>query len=118
MPDSTIIVDFMLNRLSGIIEKLLVYPENMLKNINLTHGLIYSQGLLLRLARKGISREQAYKMVQKNAMKVWQEGADFRNLVSQDQDIMQILTEDEMKDCFDMNQYLRRIDEIFERVFG
>jgi adenylosuccinate lyase len=118
VPDSTIIVDFMLNRLTGIIDKLLVYPENMLKNLKLTRGLIYSQGLLIRLARKGISREQAYRMVQRNAMKVWEEGADFRDLVSKDESIMKILTEDEIKDCFDMNQYLRRIDEIFERVFG
>lgn len=118
LPDSTIIVDFMLNRLIGIIDGLQVYPENMLKNLHRLNGLTFSQGLLLRLARKGISREDAYQMVQKNAMRVWEEGVDFRGLILQDKAIMEILTEDEVEACFDLNQYLRHIDEIFERVFG
>jgi len=117
-PDSTTIVDFMLNRFSSIVDGLQVYPENMLKNLHRMNGLTFSQGLLLRLARKGISREDAYEMVQRNAMRVWKEGVDFRTLILKDQEIMDILTEDEVEACFDLNQYLKHINEIFERVFG
>ena len=117
-PDSTTIVDFMLDRFTGIIDKLQVYPENMLLNLHKMNGLTFSQGLLLKLARKGVRREEAYEMVQRNAMRVWKEGVDFRSLILGDEAIMNILTKDEVEGCFDLNQYLRHIDEIFERVFG
>ncbi len=118
LPDSTIIVDFMLNRFTGIMDGLQVYPENMLKNLDRMNGLTFSQGLLLALARKGVSREDAYQIVQRNAMRVWEEGVDFLGLVLQDKAIMKILTQDEVEECFDLNRYLIHIDEIFERVFG
>lgn len=118
LPDSTIITDFMLNRFIGIMNRLNVYPENMLKNLNTSRGLIFSQGLLLRLAKKGVSRENAYEIVQRNAMKVWEEGADFQSLILKDEGIMNYLTKDEIKESFDIKQYLGRVDEIFERVFG
>ena len=118
LPDSTTVVDFMLNRFIGIITRLQVYPENMLKNLGRTNGLIFSQGLLLRLTRKGISREDAYEMVQRNAMKVWEEGIDFRGLIKQDKAIIENLSEEELDECFDLKQYLKHIDEIFERVFN
>jgi adenylosuccinate lyase len=117
-PDSTILVDFMLNRIIGLIDGLQVYPENMLINLNRTHGLIFSQGLLLALTGKGVSREDAYKMVQRNAMRVWKENADFRCLILQDEVIMKHLTKDEVEECFDINWHLRYRDEIFQRVFG
>ncbi len=118
LPDSTIITDFMLNRFTGIMDGLQVYPENMLKNLDRMNGLIFSQGLLLALARKGVSREDAYQIVQRNAMRVWEEGVDFLRLVLQDKAIMKILTQDEVEECFDLNRYLIHIDEIFKRVFG
>ncbi|MEW6616396.1 MAG: adenylosuccinate lyase [Thermodesulfobacteriota bacterium] len=118
LPDSTILVDFMLNRVTSIIGELQVYPENMLKNLHRTHGLIFSQGLLLALTGKGVNREDAYEMVQRNAMKVWKENADFRCLILQDEVIMEHLTESEVEKCFDVNWHLRHRDEIFKRVFG
>ena len=118
LPDSTILVDFMLNRIIGLIDGLQVYPENMLSNLHRTHGLIFSQGLLLALTRKGVSREDAYEMVQRNAMRVWKESADFRELILQDKVVMKHLTEKEVEECFDINWHLRHIDEIFQRVFG
>jgi len=118
LPDSTMLVDFMLNRIIGLIDDLQVYPENMLNNLYRTHGLIFSQGLLLAITRKGVSREHAYEMVQRNAMRVWKENADFRCLILQDEVIMKHLTKDEVEECFDINWHLRYRDEIFQRVFG
>lgn len=117
LPDSSIIIDFMLNRLIGIVEGLQVYPENMLKNLHRMNGLTFSQGLLLKLTGKGVGREDAYQMVQRNAMRVWEEGIGFQKLILEDQAVMKVLTEDEVEACFDLNQYLKHIDEIFERVF-
>ena len=117
LPDSTMLVDFMLNRIIGLIDDLQVYPENMLNNLYRTHGLIFSQGLLLAITRKGVSREHAYEMVQRNAMRVWKENADFRCLILQDEVIMKHLTKDEVEECFDINWHLRYRDEIFQRVF-
>ncbi|MBI4619424.1 MAG: adenylosuccinate lyase [Desulfobacterales bacterium] len=118
LPDSTMLVDFMLNRITGLIDGLQIYPENMLNNLYRTHGLIFSQGLLLALTRKGVNREDAYEMVQRNAMRVWKEGTYFRELILQDKAIMKHLTENEVEECFDINWHLRHIDEIFQRVFG
>ena len=129
LPDGFITADFMLNRLSGIIEKLLVYPENMMKNLNLTGGLVFSQRVLLELPAKGVSREDAYKIVQRNAMKVWQdlqigkaalndkgESLFLENLLN-DKDLRNKLSEDEIRSCFDYGYYTKNVDNIFARVF-
>ena len=129
LPDGFITADFMLNRLSGIIEKLLVYPKNMMKNLNLTGGLVFSQRVLLELPAKGVSREDAYKIVQRNAMKVWQdlqigkaalndkgESLFLENLLN-DKDLRNKLSEDEIRSCFDYGYYTKNVDNIFARVF-
>ena len=129
LPDMFITADFMLNRLAGLIEKLLVYPENMMKNLNLTGGLVFSQRILLELPKKGISREDAYKIVQRNAMKVWgdlQDGKEaidekghslfLQNLLN-DVDLKKYLSEAEIKACFDYDYYTKNVDNIFARVF-
>ncbi|HEX9024284.1 MAG TPA: hypothetical protein VF799_10630 [Geobacteraceae bacterium] len=117
-PDATILMDFMLNRLAGLIEKLVVYPENMLKNLNLMRGLIFSQRVLLELANKGASREEAYSLVQRNAMKVWEEGKDFQSELLHDTDVRRYLSPEEIKGAFDLQYHLKHVDTIFARVFG
>ena len=117
-PDATILMDFMLNRCTGLIEKLVVYPENMLKNLNLMRGLIFSQRVLLELANKGASRERAYALVQRNAMKVWEEGKDFQSELLADAEVRQYLSSEEIKAAFDFNYHLKHVDTIFSRVFG
>ncbi len=117
-PDSTILIDYMLNRLCNVVEKLVVYPEQMQKNVDLTHGLVYSQRVLLALAGKGVSREASYAMVQRNAMKSWNEGADFLALLKADPDVRQHLSEDQIENAFDAAHFLRHVDTIYERVFG
>lgn len=117
LPDSTIIVDYCLQKFTKIVDKLLVYPENMLKNMNKTGGLIYSQRLMLAIVDKGVLREDAYKWVQRNAMKRWLEGEDFRTNIEKDPDIMKYLTKEEVDDCFDYKWFLRNVDMIFAR-FG
>ena len=129
LPDSFITTDFMLHRLSNIIEKLLVYPENMMKNLNLTGGLVFSQRVLLELPAKGVSRENAYKIVQRNAMKVWKdlqvgkaalnekgESLFLENLLK-DEDLRSKLSVDEIRACFDYSYYTKNVDNIFARVF-
>ncbi|MDI6715282.1 MAG: adenylosuccinate lyase [Thermodesulfovibrio sp.] len=118
IPDSCILVDYMLNRLYGIIKDLVVYPERMLKNIELSYGLYNSQRVLLALVEKGLTREEAYKITQTNAMRSWQEGVPFINLLLNDNEIRKYLTEDEIKSIFDLNYYTRNVDYIYERVFG
>ena len=100
------------------IERLFVYPERMLENLNLMKGLIFSGQLLLELTHKGISREQAYEWVQRNAMQVWVEGEEFKNLVLKDKEITQNLTLTEIETSFDLDHQLRHVDTIFKRVFG
>lgn len=117
-PDATILIDFMLTRCSGLIENLLVYPENMLKNLNLMRGLIFSQRILLELANKGASREDAYSIVQRNAMKVWEEGKDFQTELLADTDVRRYLSSEEITAAFDLNYHLKHVDTIFSRVFG
>ncbi|NLY03840.1 MAG: adenylosuccinate lyase [Campylobacter sp.] len=130
LPDLFITADFMLNRLSGLIEKLLVYPENMMKNLNLTGGLVFSQRVLLELPKKGISREDAYKIVQRNAMKVWadlgigkaainenNQSLFLENLLK-DEDLSKALSSKEIEECFNYEYYTKNIDKIFKRVFG
>jgi adenylosuccinate lyase len=117
-PDATILIDFMLSRCCGLIENLLVYPENMMKNLNLMRGLIFSQRVLLELANKGASREDAYAMVQRNAMKVWEEGKDFQAELLADADVRGYLSAEEITAAFDLNYHLKHVDTIFTRVFG
>lgn len=118
MPDSTILIDYMLNRLINIIKDLIVYPENMNRNLNLTHGLINSQRVLLELVRKGMDRDHAYRLVQKNAMKAWNNGVDFQKLLLEDKEVMSQLSEIDITSCFDMEYHLKHVDYIFKRIFG
>jgi len=117
-PDSTIALDFMLNRFVGVVENLVVYPEKMTENLNLTHGLFYSQALLLALVKKGVSRQDAYRMVQRNAMRVWEEGSDFKTLVNGDAQIVDLLGGEEIDRVFDLEAHTAHVDAIFKRVFG
>jgi adenylosuccinate lyase len=116
-PDATILLDYMLNRLTNIIKNLIVYPENMKLNLEKTKGLIFSQGIMLALTRKGISREEAYRAVQENAMKVWAGEKSFEELLNQDPRIRQWLTGKELKGLFDLGHTLKNMDVIFRRVF-
>lgn len=135
LPDSFITTDFMLMRLKGLLEKLVVYPKNMMKNLNLTGGLVFSQRILLELPKKGVSREDAYKIVQRNAMKVWQ---DLQNGVMQegkaavndkgeslylqyllaDSELVGLIGEAAIRECFEFSYYTKNVDSIFQRVFG
>jgi len=117
-PDATILMDFMLNRCIGLIDNLVVYPENMLKNLNLMRGLIFSQRILLELANNGVSRENAYALVQRNAMKVWEEGKDFQTELLNDAEVRNTLSEEQIKEAFNLNYHLKHVDTIFTRVFG
>jgi adenylosuccinate lyase len=117
-PDATVTLDFALTRLSGVIDKLLVYPEAMQENLERLGGLIFSQRVLLALTQAGMSREDAYRTVQKNAMKVWQEKADFLELLKADKDVMPHLDASALEDLFDMDYHTKQVDTIFERVFG
>ncbi len=117
-PDATILIDFMLHRCTGLIENMVVYPENMMKNLNLMRGLVFSQRVLLGLAGKGVSREKAYALVQRNAMKVWEHGKDFQEELIADAEVREHLSEKEIREAFDLNYHLKHVDTIFERVFG
>jgi len=119
VPDATTVADFMLVRLEGLLKKLVVYPENMKKNFNLLKGLIFSQQVMLCLTEKGMTREEAYKIVQELAMKVWQDRTlNFKDLVLKDERILKVLSVEEIERIFDISYYLRYVDTIFERVFG
>lgn len=117
-PDATITLDFAIARLTTVIEKLLVYPENMLKNLNKFRGLVHSQRVLLALTQKGVSREDAYRLVQRNAMKVWEQGKDFLEELLSDPDVRRVLTEEEIREKFDLGYHIKHVDTIFHRVFG
>ena len=116
IPDSTNLMDYMLMKLNKLFENLIVYPENMMKNLNMTNGLIFSQEVLLMLVQKGISREDAYKLVQKNAMQVWEKNKDFKTLLKSDKDILNLLNENEIDSLFDLNKILININKVFERL--
>ena len=118
LPDGTILIDYMLVRLTNLLEHLVVYPERMLKNLNLTGGLVYSQRLLLALVNKGIERKAAYEAVQRNAMEAWEGQGTFHDLVAQDPLISKKLTRTEIKACFEPQWYVRHLDEVYRRVFG
>ena len=129
LPDAFITLDFMLNRLSNLVENLVVYEKNMLKNLNLTGGLVFSQRILLELPKKGISRENAYKIVQRNAMKVWQDLQNGKSALNdkneslylqyllQDSELTSHLSQSEIRECFDYEYYKKNTDRIFKRVF-
>ncbi len=117
-PDATIALDYMLYRATELIKNLIVYPENMQKNLDITGGLIYSQRLLLMLADSGISREEAYELVQKNAMKAWKENLNFKELIKNDKKIKKYLTNEDIERAFDIGYYIKNVDYIFSRVFG
>ena len=116
-PDATILMDFMLHRITSVIRNLVVYPEKMLENLNRSKGLIFSEGILLRLVDKGLTREQAYVIVQRNAMKAWETGAEFKRILLDDPELVEHLTPAEVEDAFDVNHAVRWVDAIFERVF-
>jgi len=118
MPDSTILIDYMLARMTDVIKHLVVYPANMKRNLNLTGGLVYSQRLLLRLIEKGAQRKESYEAVQRNAMASWKGAGELQELVRRDPFVTKHLTAAEIRSCFDPKYYLRHLDKIFRRVFG
>ena len=117
-PDATLLIDYMLNRLTSIVENLIVYPENMKANLDKMGGLIFSEAILLLLTRKGLSREEAYGVVQRNAMKVWEKGDDFKTLLSQDEVIKRLFTAEELNAAFNVRSHLKHVEDIFRRVLG
>src|SRR5690242_2761325 len=117
-PDATVTLDFALNRLAGVVDKLVVYPANMQKNLDRLGGLVHSQRVLIALTQKGVAREDAYRTVQRNAMKVWQGSSDFLALLKQDPDVSKALSAKELEACFDLGYHLKHVDTIFRRVFG
>lgn len=117
-PDATIALDFALVRLAGVIDKLIVYPENMARNLDEYGGLVHSQRVLLALTQAGVSREDAYRLVQRNAMKVWLEGKDFLTELKSDPEVTAKLKPDEIAACFDLGYHTKHVDTILARVFG
>jgi adenylosuccinate lyase len=117
-PDATVTLDFALNRLTQVIEGLVVYPDRMKANLDRLGGLIHSQRVLLALARKGASREAAYQIVQRNAMLAWDGGGSFGELLRGDADVAALLSEPEIDDLFDLSYHTKHVDTIFRRVFG
>jgi adenylosuccinate lyase len=117
-PDATVTLDFALNRLAGVVEKLVVYPENMKRNLDRLGGLIHSQRVLLALTQKGASREDAYAWVQRNAMPVWRGEGDFLALLKADKDVARTLSAKELEALFDLDYHTKHVDTIFARVFG
>ncbi len=116
-PDSTILIDYMLHRLTGILRGLVVHADRMGENLKKMKGLIFSQQLLLKLAGKGLERQIAYVMVQRNAMKVWETGQEFKGLIMEDQEIGGYLNKTEIEEIFDLDYHVKHVDDIFERVF-
>jgi adenylosuccinate lyase len=117
-PDATVTLDFALNRLAGVIDKLVIYPDNMAANLDRLGGLVHSQRLLIALTNKGVAREDAYRLVQRNAMKAWQGQGDFLTLLKADKDMLGHMSAQEIEQNFDLHHHLKHVDTIFERVFG
>ncbi len=117
LPDSSATLDYMLAKATSLLDTLVVYPDNMLKNIELTRGLTFSGQLMLALTQKGISREDAYVYTQRNAMKVWDDGGDYKELVMNDADVTSKLSPEEIARVFDLKHYLRNVEKVFQRVF-
>ena len=116
IPDSTILLHYMLVKFRGVIAGMQVYPENMLRNLESTHGLVYSEGVLLALVDKGLTREDAYALVQRNAMQSWSSGEDFLSLLAADAEVSSYLGREELDACFDLDKHLRNMDEVFARL--
>jgi len=117
LPDSSSALDYILAKTTSLLDTLVVYPENMLKNLNATRGLVFSGQLLLALTQKGVSREEAYVLTQRSAMKVWDEGGEYKDLVSKDKDINSRLSIEQIERIFDVKHYLRNVEKVFARVF-
>ena len=117
-PDTTITLDFALHRLAGLLEKLVIYPQNMLDNMNKFRGLVMSQRVLLALTQAGVSREDSYRLVQRNAMRVWEQGADFKTELLADPEVTKALTPAQIEEKFDLGYHTKHVDTIFARVFG
>ena len=117
-PDTTIGLDFALHRLAGVIENLLIYPEALQANLDKLGGLVHSQQVLLALTQKGVSREDAYVFVQRNAMKIWADGGSYLDKLKTDSDVTAKLSHNELDALFDLDQHFHHVDTIFERVFG
>lgn len=117
-PDATILIDYMLIRFTSLVENLIVYPENMKANLEKMGGLIFSESILLHLTKKGLSREEAYSVVQRNAMRVWEKGEDFKTLLSKDEAIKSHMSQNELDSLFDVKTHLTHVEEIYRRVFG
>ena len=117
-PDTTVNLDFALHRLTSVIDKLVIYPDNMLKNMNKFNGLVMSQRVLLALTQAGASREDAYKLVQRNAMKVWEQNKDFQVELLSDKEVRSFLTEEDIREKFDLGYHTKNVEKIFHRVFG
>jgi adenylosuccinate lyase len=118
LPDSTILVDYLLHKTANLIDTLLVYPKRMMRNLESTGGLVFSGQLLLDLVEEGVSREEAYRVVQRNAMRAWNEELNFRELVLADAEIASRVPRPRMERAFDLKRQLRNVDRIFARVFG
>jgi adenylosuccinate lyase len=118
LPDSSIATDYMLQKMTSLVEGLVVYPERMLENLAATRGSIFSGQLLLALTKAGVSRERAYEWVQRNAMKAWDEGGELQALASSDKDISAHLSREQIDRVFSLDTYLRNVSAIFARVFG
>lgn len=117
-PDATIALDFMIHRLSGILENLVIYPEQMKCNLEMTKGVVFSQPLMLELVKRGLARDEAYRLVQKCAQIVWDTGQDFRDVVKGEKEILSLLTTSELDAVFDYRRFLKWVDRIYERVFS
>src|SRR5947207_14396043 len=118
LPDSTILTDYLLQKTTNLLETLLVYPQRMIKNLESTGGLVFSGQLLLDLAEHGMSREDAYRLVQAHAMRAWKEDLNFRELVMNDKEITTRVPQKQIEQAFDLKRQLRNVDKIFARVFG
>ena len=116
-PDATVTLDFALARMTQVIDKLVVYPDNMMKNMNKFKGLVMSQRVLLALTQSGLSREDAYRLVQRNAMKVWEQDKDFKTELMGDEDVTAALSLEEIEEKFDLGYHTKHVDTIFSRVF-
>jgi adenylosuccinate lyase len=117
-PDSTILIDYMLKRLNRIIKNLAVYPKNMETNLNKLKGLIFSQQVLIKLAAKGLMRQKAYEMVQRNALKVWDTGRDFKDILLEDQELMSHISREDLEEIFNLDYHFKHVEDIFKRVFA
>src|SRR5680860_761121 len=118
LPDSTILLHYMLRKAVWLVDRLVVYPENMAENMGKSHGLVFSQRVLLELVRSGLLREEAYRLVQRNAMHAWEEGEPFQEVLAGDEEVAGHLTTEQLDDCFDPSYHLRRLPIIFERIEG